>query len=373
NAIQVKISTNRPSVLGAVLGFLNWPVSSSATAASLDGVGGPFSILALEPNACEAMKIAGTGQIVANGNIQVNSDCASSALKRQAGGSVSVTAAGAKCNVVGGIQNQGGDPSLLDCNPTTGAPIVPDPLEDLPAVGPPGLAAPPVQVAGSNKNIPNGCPGSNKPASLGTPDTCQFPSNYANTTWRLFPGMYPGGIKLQGGSFLLEPGVYYLGGGGLTITGNGTLTQSVNSGTSTYGGGVLFYNTELPNPEVPAATESGFGPIVLDGSSANINLLPLDMTSGGYKPFNGLIVYQDRNFEAGGADLTINGNASLGMDVRGTIYLPSGDVKVNGNQGALVMDQTIAMTYDVLGNQGNVLALKETNYIYQFTAAGLVE
>jgi hypothetical protein len=319
------------------------------------------------------MKIAGTGRIVANGNIQVNSDCPTSALKRQAGGSVSVTAAGAKCNVVGGIQNEGGDTSLLDCDPTTDAPLIPDPLQDLPAVSPPSLAATPFQVAGTSKKIPNGCPGSAKPASLSQPATCQFPSNYAGSTWRLFPGMYPGGITLQGGSFLLEPGVYYIGGGGLDITGNGTLTQTVISGTATYGGGVLFYNTQLPNAGVPSAAASPFGPVKLDGSSANIRLLPLSASSGLYKPYNGLLIYQDRDYGVDGDDLTINGNDSMGMDVRGTIYLPSGDVKINGNLGALVMDQVISVTYDALGNGGDILALKDTNYIYQFTAAGLVE
>jgi hypothetical protein len=48
-------------------------------------------------------------------------------------------------------------------------------------------------------------------------------------------------------------------------------------------------------------------------------------------------------------------------------------VKVNGNMGDLVMDQVISVTYDALGNGGDILALKDTNYIYQFTAAGLVE
>ena len=373
NAIQVRISTNRPSVLAAVLGFLDWDVGAGATAASLDEVGGPFSILAIEPSVCEAMKIAGTGRIVANGNIQVNSDCPTSALKRQAGGSVSVTAAGAKCNVRGGIQNEGGDPALLDCDPVTGAPVVPDPLKDLPDVKPPNAPLPAVQEGGTNKKVPNGCPGSNNPATTASPATCQFPSNYKDTTWRLYPGMYPGGLKLQGGTFLLEPGVYYLGGGGLDITGNGTYTQTVDAATSTYGGGVLFYNTELPNDRLQSAASSPLGALKLDGSSANINLLPLDASSGFYQIFNGLVIYQDRNFAYGGDDLTINGNASIGMDVRGTIYLPDGDVKVNGNLGGLVMDQVIAKTFDALGNGGDILALKDTDYIYKFTAAGLVE
>jgi hypothetical protein len=61
------------------------------------------------------------------------------------------------------------------------------------------------------------------------------------------------------------------------------------------------------------------------------------------------------------------------MDVRGTVYLPDGDVKINGNLGALVMDQIIAQTFDALGNGGDMMALKEQDYIYKFTAAGLVE
>ena len=37
------------------------------------------------------------------------------------------------------------------------------------------------------------------------------------------------------------------------------------------------------------------------------------------------------------------------------------------------MDQVIAMTFDALGNGGDILALKDTDNIYKFTAAGLVE
>ena len=144
NAIQVEIQNTRPSIFGAVMGFFNWPVSAQATAASLDSVGGPFSILSLEESACEAMKVTGTGGITAYGNIQVNSSCPTAALKRQAGGSISVTATDAACNVVGGIQNEGGDTSLLNCLAVTGAPFIPDPLEGLPDVPMPALAQAPI-------------------------------------------------------------------------------------------------------------------------------------------------------------------------------------------------------------------------------------
>ena len=156
NAIQVEIASTRPSVFAAVMGFLNWDVSADATAASLEGVGGPFSILALAPHLCSAVNVQGTGSIVANGNIQVNSDCPTSALKRQAGGTITVTATGAACNVRGGIQNGGGS-GTLNCNPVTGAPIIPDPLSGLPGVESynVGTPSPAVQLVGS-KSIPSG-------------------------------------------------------------------------------------------------------------------------------------------------------------------------------------------------------------------------
>ena len=364
NAIQVEIQNTRPSLFGAIMGFFDWQVSAQATAASLDKVGGPFSILSLEPTECEALKVTGTGGMVANGNIQVNSDCPTAALKRQAGGTIAVTATDAACNVNGGIQNEGGDTSLLQCLAVTGAPVIPDPMAALPGVPAPSLAATPVQISG-NKKIPNGCPGSAKPATMDAPATCAFPSNFAGTVWRLFPGAYPGGIRIQGGSFYLEPGIYWLGGGGLDITGNGSLIQSVDAGTTNEGGGVLFYNTAIVGSDI--------GAIKLDGASANMHLWPLDASSGSSdSTWNGLIIYQDRDYAIGGDDVTINGNDSVGMDVRGTIYLPDGDLKVNGNNGDLVMDQIIAKTFVANGNSGDILALKDVNNIYQFTAAGLV-
>lgn len=370
NAIQVEISNTRPSILGAVMGFLSWPVGATATAASLDNVGGPFSILALEEDACEAMKIAGTGGITAYGNIQVNSACPDSALKRQAGGTVetiSLVAEQARCNVVGGIQNEGGDPNNLNCDPVSGAPRIPDPLAALPDVSPaPALPLAIQQVGGTSKKVPDGCPGSSNPATFDAPAVCQFSSSYKDTTWRLYPGSYPGGLKLLAGNFYLEPGIYWIGGGGLEITGNGSFTKSVELNTTIEGGGVLFYNTAIPG--VP------LGDIKLNGSSANLQLWPLDELEGTWaSTWNGLLVYQDRDYGYDGDDLTVNGNISLGMNVRGTIYLPKGDVKINGNEGDLVMDQVISMTFVANGNGGDILALKEKDQIFKFTAAGLVE
>jgi hypothetical protein len=367
NAIQVEVENTRPSILAAVMGILHWDVGATATAASMDRVGGPFSLLALEPTACQAMKVAGTGGVTANGNVQVNSGCPDSALMRQAGGTITVTASGSACNVHGGIQDGGGS-GLLNCLAVTGAPIIPDPLEALPDVPMPALPQPPLELVGSKK-IPNACPGSAAPATLSAPAVCKFASSYDGTTWRIYPGLYPGGIDIQGGNFYFEPGIYWIGGGGVSVNGVGSLIESVDAGTTTVGGGILFYNTEI--------TGSPIGAINLNGASANMHLFPLDMPASQWESsWNGLIIYQDRDFDYGGPtgyDVTINGNTSVGMDVRGTIYVPSGQVRVNGDQGDIVMDQIIADSMLINGNIGDMLVLRDQDYIYQFTAAGLVE
>jgi Flp pilus assembly protein TadG len=367
NAIQVEVENTRPSILAAIMGFLHWDVSASATAATMDHVGGPFSILSLDPTACAAMLVSGTGGVTANGNVQVNSSCPDSALMRQAGGSISVTAAGAACNVHGGIQNQGGDTSLLKCLAVEGAPIIPDPLAALPDVPMPPLPQPPLETVGTKK-IPTGCPGSSSPATLSAPALCQFPSNYDGTTWHIYPGLYPGGIKIQGGNFYFEPGIYWIGGGGVTLTGVGSTVETVDAGTSNLGGGILFYNTEISG--------SPLAPVYLNGASANMHFYPLDAPKSDWQStWNGLLIYQDRAYTYGGPtdyDVYINGNTSVGMDVRGTIYVPNGEVKVNGNQGDLVMDQIIATQFVANGNGGDILVLRDQDYIYQFTAAGLV-
>ena len=161
--------------------------------------------------------------------------------------------------------------------------------------------------------------------------------------------------------------MYWIGGGGgQSLGGNGNSIKSVDVGSTTGEGGVLFYNTAISGSDI--------GAMNLNGSSSNLQLYPLmEPKSAWESTWNGLIVYQDRDYHVGRDDLTINGSAPLGMNVRGTIYLPDGDGRVVGAQGDLVMDQIISQTYHASGNSGDILALRDEDYIYQFTAVGLVE
>jgi len=342
----------------------SWPVSARAVATDIVGSGGSFSVLALDPGLCDAMLLSGNGSITAYGNIQVNSDCNNGALRRQGGSDITIDVGSGACNVVGDIKDGGGT-GVIDCVQNEGAPFVEDPLADLPDASIPSFPRDAIQVVGSMP-VPSGCPGSASEATYATPAVCQFTSSYAGTVWRLYPGLYPGGLKLQGGTYYLEPGIYYLGGGGLDITGNGTTTVTVapnGDGAGGPGGGVMFYNTEIPG--APA------GPIILNGAMADIDILPLDDDASS---FSGLIIYQDRTINIDpGDNVTINGSDS-GMVVRGTIYVPQGEVKVNGSSGTLTLDQVIANTFAINGAPGsNILALRDNDYIIKLRGAGLVE
>lgn len=362
--VEVRISSTRPSVFAGIMGIAGWPVGARAVAINQDGVVSGYSILALEPEDCKAMQVTGQGDVLAYGDIQVNSTCATGAMNVGGQGNIAVKIPGGACNVVGpppdGLDVDGG--GSFTCVENEGAKAIPDPLAGLPVPAQPGLPKAAVQVSGALEDVPDGCPGSEPDqATADDPVGCQFPSKYKNTAWRLFPGLYPGGIKLQGGKFYLEPGIYYLGGGGLEITGNDTMTVSVAAGgTSGPAGGVMFYNTGIPG--------SPIGPISLNGASADINLYPLADGSR----WSGLVIFQDRDANINGDDVTINGSDS-DMNLRGTIYVASGDVKVNGNTGTMIMDQVIALTYLVNGGGGTIQALNDEDFVVKFTAAGLVE
>jgi hypothetical protein len=70
--------------------------------------------------------------------------------------------------------------------------------------------------------------------------------------------------------------------------------------------------------------------------------------------------------------VTLNGSASS-TEVMGIIYVPGGQVKLNGNGGTLVTDQIIADTFDINGNGGTIKVLRGAGLDANVTAAGLVD
>lgn len=369
--IEVVIGSSRPSIFGGIAGIASWDVGARAVAANDTGNRGPFALLALDPSGCEALKVEGSGELISNGDIQVNSlgappACPTGAF-RVAGESEVITAPGVGCNVAGDFSAGGG--AAYTCTPNEGVVPIPDPFAGIGEPAPPTSGdppeivypLPPAQVAGPAMALPTGCPDGDPltPATDATPVLCRFTGAYTGTTWRMYPGYYPGGLWLEAGVFYLEPGIYIVADGGFRIAGATASVTSVDPGGTTLGGGILLFNTTHPS------TTTSPGQIVLQGGGAGVNLLPLDQGT----PWDQLVIYQDPDISL---DVSIVGGAST-MQVRGTIYAPTATVVAEGSGGAVITDQVIAYRFRMRGDIGSLTVAFDSNFLPDVSFAGLVE
>jgi hypothetical protein len=120
----------------------------------------------------------------------------------------------------------------------------------------------------------------------------------------------------------------------------------------------MIFNSEL--------SDSPAGDVHLNGGDADVLLHPIDDDV-----YGGIVFFQDRDLDPQ-PELQLNGG-STDMQVRGTVYVPGGYVRANGNEGDLITDQVIADTFSLNGNEGEITALKAREFIYRLGAAGLVE
>jgi hypothetical protein len=177
------------------------------------------------------------------------------------------------------------------------------------------------------------------------------------------------------------PGIYWIGGGGLDVGGGGSIvtigtqtdakpdvtTAPCATATTTAAlcGGVMIYNSKLP--AAPG------GAINLNSNAAIMKLASLNLpTTDPNAIYNNVAIFQDRTVAT---PVTINGSASSvgGTIVEGIIYVPGGQLKLNGNHGTLIVDQIIADTFDINGNGGTIKVLRGTGVDAVITAAGLVD
>jgi hypothetical protein len=118
----------------------------------------------------------------------------------------------------------------------------------------------------------------------------------------LNPGTYVGGIKISGiGPVTLNPGVYYMMGGGFSVSGQASVT----------GSNVLIVNA----PGSSSATIS-------ISSQAHVTLTGL--TSG---PDQGLVMLQD---PASSNPVTFTGQSAV-ITLTGVVYVPNALVQISGN------------------------------------------
>jgi hypothetical protein len=374
--IEVQIEANRPSIFAGVIGKATWPVGAFAVATNSQNLSFPFGMLALNPTQCKAIQVSGTGIINAYANIQSNSNgsgCTSGGaygFSRTGGSTVNVFADDASCRSVGLIQDSGAAGSMT-CTKNPSSFALPDPLRNLPAPTMPALA-PAMHPVGHTLTPPKNCPGGSPAPNPASPTICALSptGTYKNKAWVLFPGLYPGGIDVdQGTTAYLMPGIYWIGGGGLAVaTGGSIFTVGAETdakptiGASTWGGGVLIYNSKLP--------ASAGGPIDLNGSAATMKLKPYHVASTDPTSiYNDIVIFQDRLV---GTDVTLNGASSV-TEVKGIVYVPKALIKLNGNGGTLILDQVIADTYLIDGGGGRIDVLRGAGVDAVIVAAGLVD
>jgi len=306
---EVTVQYNEPRFFSGLWGQGTIPIRARAVARGtwsvvVDG------ILVLDPSSSGALTATGNGTFtVAGASVVVNSSDPSGAT---ATGGATMTAPAFFFAGTPGSSTSGG--GQFNGTMQSGATPTPDPLAYLP---PPDPSSLPLRSSRALKI--NG----SQPVTIN-------------------PGLYVGGIQISGpGNVSLQPGIYYMQGGGFSFTGQGALT----------GNGVMIYNAPLAN------TDS----INLNGQGT-LTITPV--TTGVYQ---GISFFQDRTSTVS-PSITGNGN----LNISGTFYAASASVHISGNgSGDVVGSQYISFGL-ILGGNGS-LSISWSGSTARTRRIGLIE
>jgi putative Flp pilus-assembly TadE/G-like protein len=381
--IEVTIGTTRASFFAGILGMTTQNTAALGVATNASDIALPYSLLALDPTGCGTNKINGAvGSIVStNGTVHVDSSCPTDAILLSGNGVLTAP----ECDVVGTIQTSGGATNNCTAAPT-GVLVSGDPLKNLPPPGKPGLPAavnaldssgavctPGVGACGT---IPPGCPGGSSPATEISPQSCAFSSNgQKNKAFRIFPGYYPGGIETTRGTVYMDPGIYWIGGSGVSVKSTGgadglLISKAVgdNTGTSPTGG-VLIYNTVDPYPSSGCVGAGCYGIVTLNGGAgAALALKPIE--TGFYK---GMVIFVDRTAApVGTVGVDLRGGGSI-LNVTGTVYAPTAGVQFNGSSTDTVAAQVICYNFQVNGSGASFTMNYDPGSLFHVKGVGLVQ
>ena len=158
------------------------------------------------------------------------------------------------------------------------------------------------------------------------------------------PGVYKGGISITGqGNITMEPGVYYMDGGGFYFGGSGNLNAT----------GVMIFNAPSGPSDVISITGSNNGSITMTPP-----------TSG---PYTGISFFQERSASH---PVNITGNGTF--SIKGTFYAAGAQVLVGGNGDAKIGSQYISR-YLAIAGSGNFDCFYDPNQVAPERVLGLVE
>ena len=316
--IQVIITSNIDTYFARVIGFTQLHNRVEATAKTTTynpnfNFGGN-AIVALSPTGGGCSLIAGGSSTttVNGGGLYSNSDSSSCSFK-QAGcaGTVTVNGGSGSLTTVGGMNLVTSCATNIQASLVTGAKQLPfPPLIDLP-----------------------------EPAEC---STAGGKSNPNSSTTLLTPGYFaalPGSGNTWKSNIVLTPGIYCIG-TQMKLTGSDSISLSVTPfGT---GSGVFIY--------FKAGGDAT--PISLQGGDVQL----WAQTSGTYKNY---LMYVAPNYSGSSTSCIING--SSGQKLRGTIYAPYCNMRINGTSGSGFESQLIGYTVDMSGNSNVTLTYDPNN------------
>jgi hypothetical protein len=217
------------------------------------------------------------------------------------------------------------------------------------------------------------------------------------TSWdciELDPGVYYGGWQISNRTVVkLDPGIYVIAGGGISITSTGALDSVAGGGAPAP---VLLYNTDNPVfagscPSAGARKCQAAIDLTADATLQLAGLLadqpcPPVTTTGGC-PFGGMVIWYDRDgSQATNTNSSCAGNAACvsiaggtTLNISGTIYAPRAHVVIEGNAGAncsiggtqVAAVQIISWTWDI-GGTGDLCMPYDPAKFYKLQAQGLV-
>ncbi|MBT4769655.1 MAG: hypothetical protein HOO00_03905 [Rhodospirillaceae bacterium] len=292
NAVQVVLSEPRDLLFSSM--YHDGAVTINGSATATLGEGSEACLLALSSTAAKAINASGSTTIDMNGCKVASNSSASNAINMSGGGDLN-----ADClYTVGGVTGE----SSSDCT-KEGAPATTDPYSDLTV----------------------------SDADIGT---CDF-SGPGNSTYspgsdsppNMQPGTYCRGLSIGAGlTVVMDPGTYYIDGGGFSVAG----------GASVSGTGVTIILTNKNG--------GSYGAVDIAGGAVIDLAAP---TSGTY---SGILFFQHPDAPYS-ASSTFNFNGGSTMELTGVLYVPNNAIVFSGgNTTTGNCTKIVGLTVDFSGN-----------------------
>jgi hypothetical protein len=291
NYVEVVVQYNQTRSFSSIWGSGSIPISARSIARAQVSDWNA-TILTLSQTATPGLNLTGGSTMTVNQAVIVDSSATTAA--NLSGSKTNIVAT--KIEVVGGY------------SPSSGSGYTPTP------------------VTGSKYNTADPLSSLAPPGTSGLTIRSTSKVTYGSDT-TLNPGIYQGGIVINSGANVtLNAGIYYIEGGGLTVSDKNTML----SGT-----GVLIYNGETGGSTTNPST---VGSINIAGNSV-ATLTP--MSTGTYQ---GISLFQDRNATA---TMTITGGG--GTNITGMIYAAAAPVSISGGSNNIPGTAFISSTLNITG------------------------